>query len=126
KPWRRRYQETCLVIYNHTQFVPYHFHALHVLPFNICPVRRSEPACNAENSPSNYHSEGMFFFVIDFFVVRVPLSGLITGWLTTLPPGRYITAIYVLNFYLFYVSLYSATFLSIVRATIICFPIEGD
>ncbi|KAK6029078.1 hypothetical protein OSTOST_04819 [Ostertagia ostertagi] len=68
---------------------------------------------------------GMIFFMVDFFTIRVPASGLITGWLTTLPPGRYITAIYALEFYLLYITLYSVTFLSITRAIIICLPMEG-
>ncbi|XGW26694.1 hypothetical protein V3C99_007361 [Haemonchus contortus] len=66
------------------------------------------------------------FFVYDIFAVRVPLSGLITDWITTLPIGSYINAIYVLSYYSMYMTFYSAVSLSLARTLIICLPMSGN
>ncbi|KAK5972842.1 hypothetical protein GCK32_010238, partial [Trichostrongylus colubriformis] len=66
------------------------------------------------------------FFIIDVSVVRVPLSGLITGWMTTLPVGPYITILYVLSYYSVYMTFYSAAILSLARSIIICSPMQGN
>ncbi|KAK6012795.1 hypothetical protein OSTOST_22029, partial [Ostertagia ostertagi] len=66
------------------------------------------------------------FFVLDVIAVRVPLSGLITGWMTTLPVGPYITVIYVVSFHSLYMTFYSAVFLSLARTIIICSPMKGN
>ncbi|VDO17541.1 unnamed protein product, partial [Haemonchus placei] len=58
--------------------------------------------------------------------MRVPLAGLVTGWMATLPVGRYITALYMLSFYLLYLVMYSATVLATIRAIVICSSNGGD
>ncbi|KAK5969479.1 hypothetical protein GCK32_013328 [Trichostrongylus colubriformis] len=65
-------------------------------------------------------------FVYDFFTTRLPISGLITGWLTTLPSGRYLTAVYMIQYYLVYMTGYSATFVAVIRAIIVGSPIRGN
>ncbi|KAK6028351.1 hypothetical protein OSTOST_05602, partial [Ostertagia ostertagi] len=68
----------------------------------------------------------VMFFLLDVLAVRIPLSGLITGWMTTLPVGPYITVIYVVSFHSLYMTFYSAVFLSLGRAIVICLPTKGN
>ncbi|ETN81018.1 hypothetical protein NECAME_08771 [Necator americanus] len=65
-------------------------------------------------------------FIFDYFTVRLPLSGFITGWLTMLPEGPYLTVIYALSYQLKYMAFYTAVFISISRTIIIYAPADGN
>uniref|UniRef100_A0A183F3F6 Serpentine receptor class gamma n=1 Tax=Heligmosomoides polygyrus TaxID=6339 RepID=A0A183F3F6_HELPZ len=59
--------------------------------------------------------QNIFYFLFDFIMTRILVSGLITGWLTTLPVGAYLTAIYILLYHMQYMTFYSATSISVLR-----------
>ncbi|EYB92081.1 hypothetical protein Y032_0198g1626 [Ancylostoma ceylanicum] len=65
-------------------------------------------------------------FLYDYVVYRLPISGLISGWMTSLPMGPYLTVLYVLCYQFLYMTLYSSVFISISRTIVVYSPIRGN
>ncbi|CAJ0589793.1 unnamed protein product [Cylicocyclus nassatus] len=68
----------------------------------------------------------LLLFIIDITLVRVPQTGLVTSVICRIPHGYYLTALYVMCYYLLYTGLYSSIVISIVRVAAVLSPVEAD